>query len=94
MTITDATRQADVSSTVVSKVPRNAHGVSAAMQEMVRATIAELAASTPAVVVGPHDEHHGLIERVAGHRDRALGTTTPRPVVRHSASASRTSTSP
>lgn len=41
-TITDVARHAGVSTAAVSKVLRNAYGVSAAMQEKVRAAIAEL----------------------------------------------------
>ncbi|MET7597692.1 LacI family DNA-binding transcriptional regulator [Streptomyces sp. NPDC004082] len=42
MTITDVARHAGVSTAAVSKVMRNAYGVSPAMQERVRAAIAEL----------------------------------------------------
>ncbi|MEV5157181.1 LacI family DNA-binding transcriptional regulator [Streptomyces sp. NPDC053728] len=42
MTITDVARHAGVSTAAVSKVMRNAYGVSPAMQEKVRAAIAEL----------------------------------------------------
>ncbi|MEU3794341.1 LacI family DNA-binding transcriptional regulator [Streptomyces fructofermentans] len=42
MTITDVARHAGVSTAAVSKVMRNAYGVSAAMQEKVRAAMAEL----------------------------------------------------
>ncbi|MCX5087567.1 LacI family transcriptional regulator [Streptomyces sp. NBC_00365] len=42
VTITDVARHAGVSTAAVSKVMRNAYGVSAAMQEKVRAAIAEL----------------------------------------------------
>ena len=41
-TITDVARHAGVSTAAVSKVLRNAYGVSAAMQEKVRAAITEL----------------------------------------------------
>ncbi|MFD5628477.1 LacI family DNA-binding transcriptional regulator [Streptomyces sp. NPDC127072] len=42
MTITDVARHAGVSTAAVSKVMRNAYGVSAAMQEKVRAAMTEL----------------------------------------------------
>ncbi|WP_307533513.1 LacI family DNA-binding transcriptional regulator [Streptomyces sp. V3I8] len=42
MTITDVARHAGVSTAAVSKVMRNAYGVSAAMREKVRAAMAEL----------------------------------------------------
>ncbi|MFD8869097.1 LacI family DNA-binding transcriptional regulator [Streptomyces sp. NPDC059590] len=42
VTITDVARHAGVSTTAVSKVLRNAYGVSATMQERVRAAMAEL----------------------------------------------------
>ncbi|MBQ0851262.1 LacI family DNA-binding transcriptional regulator [Streptomyces sp. BH-SS-21] len=42
VTITDVARHAGVSTAAVSKVMRNAYGVSAAMQEKVRAAMAEL----------------------------------------------------
>ncbi|MFE9686260.1 LacI family DNA-binding transcriptional regulator [Streptomyces sp. NPDC006285] len=42
VTITDVARHAGVSTAAVSKVMRNAYGVSAAMQEKVRSAIAEL----------------------------------------------------